>query len=256
MNCKVCGNLSKLIFSGHLLQYDVQYFYCNFCGFLFTEEPYWLEDAYKEPINSTDTGILYRNIALSKITSVVIFFLFNRYGKFLDYAGGYGIFVRLMRDLGFDFCWYDKFSSNLFAHSFDCNINQATDIELVACFEAFEHFVNPIEEIKTLLKLSDNILFSTRLLPKPPPKPEEWWYYGLDHGQHISFFSVKTLKYIANKFNLNFYSNGRSTHLFTIKNVNPILAKFILIGDKVGLFPFVKARMQSMTWKDYESMKK
>lgn len=256
MNCKVCGRLAKPVFSGHLLQYDVQYFYCNYCGFLFTEEPYWMEDAYKEPINITDTGILHRNLSLSKIASVVIFFLFKKHGKFLDYAGGYGIFVRLMRDIGFDFYWHDKFSSNLFARSFDCNINQVTDIELVTCFEAFEHFVNPVEEIKTLLKVSDNILFSTRLLPEPPPKPEEWWYYGLDHGQHISFYSVNTLKYIANKFSLNFYSNGISTHLFLGKKINFIIAKFILIGDKVGLFPYVKARMRSMTRKDYEYIRK
>jgi len=33
-----------------------------------------------------------RNIGSSKITAVILFFLFNPHGKYLDFAGGYGFF--------------------------------------------------------------------------------------------------------------------------------------------------------------------
>lgn len=256
MNCRVCERAANPIFSGYILQYNVQYFYCDYCGFLFTEDPYWLEEAYKESITHLDTGILHRNLLLSKTASIVIFFLFNRNAKFLDYAGGYGIFVRLMRDVGFDFYWHDKFSNNLLARGFGHSIEETRDFELLTCFEAFEHFINPIEDIKKLLEVADDILFSTRILPKRLPKPKEWWYYGLDHGQHISFYSIKTLKYIANRFNLKFYSNEIGTHLFSRKRINPILIKFLLLGGKFGLFPYVKAMMRSKTFKDIEYLRK
>ncbi len=48
-----------------------------------------------------------------------------------------------------------------------------------------------------MLKISRNILFTTTLLPSPMPQPGTWWYYGLEHGQHISFYSLETLQSIA-----------------------------------------------------------
>jgi hypothetical protein len=57
-----------------------------------------------------DTGIMQRNLYLSKITAFILLLFFDCRKKFLDYAGGYGVFVRLMRDYGFDFYWYDKYA--------------------------------------------------------------------------------------------------------------------------------------------------
>ena len=87
--CNICAKKSVFVFSAILLQkYDVKYYHCSNCGFLQTEEPYWLEEAYKDPINIEDTGLIGRNILLSKRTSLILFLLFNRKGRFLDYAGG------------------------------------------------------------------------------------------------------------------------------------------------------------------------
>jgi hypothetical protein len=51
---------------------------------------------------------MQRNINLSKMVATILLLFFDFRRKFLDYAGGYGVFVRLMRDIGFDFYWYDK----------------------------------------------------------------------------------------------------------------------------------------------------
>ena len=116
MKCKICNTPAAAVFKSKLLlKYDVKYFQCSKCDYLFTEEPYWIEEAYKTSINSSDTGIIERNIYYSKIISGLLFFIFGKNFKYLDYAGGTGIFVRLMRDIGFDFYWMDLYSQNPYA---------------------------------------------------------------------------------------------------------------------------------------------
>ncbi len=120
MTCKICGKENKFVFKAKILKkYEISYFHCENCGFLQTEEPYWLAESYKSPINISDTGYLSRNINLSKIVTTLLVSFFDYKKKFLDYAGGYGVFVRLMRDIGFDFYWYDKYTQNLFARGFE-----------------------------------------------------------------------------------------------------------------------------------------
>ncbi|MEN2283868.1 hypothetical protein AAGF08_17130 [Algoriphagus sp. SE2] len=60
-----------------------------------------------------------------------------------------------------------------------------------------------------LFSYSDTILFSTEMYPLPAPKPEEWWYYGLEHVRHIALYSEKTLSQIAKHFNCYYYRIGR-----------------------------------------------
>ena len=217
MICKICSQNANKVFSTTLMdKYQIDYFYCEHCGFLSTEEPYWLSEAYVQPINISDTGYMQRNIQISKILTTVLTLFFDYKGKFVDYGGGYGVLVRLMRDIGFDFYWQDKYTQNLFARGFEWKSVDNTLAEAVTTFETFEHFVHPMEEMKNMLAISKNIIFSTELLPDPIPKPNEWWYYGLDHGQHISFYSERTLKFIAEKYSLNYLHHG-NIHIFTEK---------------------------------------
>ncbi len=254
MNCKICGQDSKKEFSAKILnKYDIEYFHCDNCGFLQTEEPYWLEEAYKESINVSDTGIMSRNLSLSQLSTLILYFFFNKNAKFLDFAGGYGIFVRLMRDIGFDFYWHDKYSENLLARGFE--YNNEDNIELITSFESFEHFDKPIDEIENMLKISKNILFSTELYGETVPDVKKWGYYGLNHGQHISFYSIKTLQYIAKKYNLNLCTNGYSLHLLTEKKINNNLFNLLLRSNKLGLFYILKRCLKSKTMSDWELLK-
>jgi len=248
MTCKICNQQTKQIFKGKILnKYSINYFHCEHCGFLQTEEPYWLEEAYNESINISDTGYIQRNIYLSQKLTILLSLFFNKNGKFLDYAGGYGVFVRMMRDIGFDFYWDDKYTKNLFARGFE--YENGKSYEAVTTFESFEHFVNPMSEIENMLKISKNIIFTTELLPKPIPKPEGWWYYGLEHGQHISFYSEKTLNFIASKFSLNYFNLG-GLHVFTEKYL-PSYLKYLLKFTKFGLHKFLSMRYKSKTWEDH-----
>jgi len=220
MNCKICGNATSEIFRQTILKkYLVTYFHCPVCGFLQTEHPYWLKEAYQQPINITDTGILQRNLLFAQQTAALISNFFDAKGNFLDYAGGYGIFTRLMRDFGFNFFWHDPYAQNIFSRGFEYKNNQ-TSLELLTTFESFEHFDEPLKNLERMLKLSKNILFSTVLLPTPVPEPDSWWYYAPEHGQHISFYSKKTLEYIAQKYHLTFCTNNKNLHLFSNKKIN------------------------------------
>jgi 2-polyprenyl-3-methyl-5-hydroxy-6-metoxy-1,4-benzoquinol methylase len=231
MICKICSSNSGPFSGAEILnKYKIQYFKCPECGFIQTEEPFWLEEAYSEVINRSDIGLIARNIVLSNTTKIILKFLFGKNKKFLDYGAGYGVFVRLMRDFGFDFYWTDKFSDNLFAKDFEADLTGK--YELLTAYEVFEHLVQPAEELEEMLKHSDSILFSTFLVPASNPKPGEWWYYAPDHGQHIALYSKKSLEVLAKKFNLNLYTNGKNLHLFSKKKKSNFVFKIIT-------FPYV-----------------
>lgn len=226
MICKICSNETEPFARARILnKYDIQYYKCPQCGFIQTEDPYWLSEAYSEAINRSDIGLLARNLDLSKTTKSVLIFQFDSNKKFLDYGAGYGVFVRVMRDIGFEFYWMDKYAENIFAKDFEADENEK--YELLTAYEVFEHLDNPAEEMEKMLKYSDNILFSTFLVPSNYPKPDEWWYYATDHGQHISLYSKKSLETLAKKFGLNFYTNGKNFHLFSKKKKNNFIFKII-----------------------------
>lgn len=257
MKCKICGNDTKMIFNRKVLnKYPSNYHQCITCGFIQAEDPFWLDEAYKDPINIDDTGLVARNILFAKRSAAILFFLFNRHKKFVDYAGGYGLFTRLMRDYGFDYYWIDPFTENLFSRGFEFNPSTDKNPEVVTAFECFEHFVEPLTEVEKILKISNNILFSTEIFPFKAPDPDEWKYYSFSHGQHISFYSYESLKAIARKYNLNLYSNGKSFHLLTKIKLNNYLFKSMLILSISGLHLIIKSVMKSKTHLDSEQLKK
>lgn len=215
MKCRICNAESTPIHQATLMnKIQVQYFACPNCGFVQTEEPYWLEEAYSSAISSSDTGVLARNSFLAMVSTVILRTCCKKDARFLDFGGGYGIFTRLMRDLGFDFYWHDKYAANLVARGFEGSISNEKYAGVTA-FENFEHFADPLAEIKTMLEITDFILFSTELVPDPVPAPSEWWYYCLEHGQHISLYSRKTLEQIARQNGLFLVTNGANLHILS-----------------------------------------
>lgn len=226
MQCKICENTSDFFAEARILnKYKVKYFKCINCGFIQTEEPYWLEEAYSDAINHSDIGLLKRNFDLTSPTTNVISKFFNSKEKFIDFGAGYGVFVRIMRDNGYDFYWQDKYCNNIYAKDFV--FIKGKKYELLTAYEVFEHLPDPVKEMKEMLEFSDNLLFSTYIIPDNNPKPNEWWYYATDHGQHVSLYSKKSLEILAMKFNKNLYTNGKNIHLITDKKLSSILFKML-----------------------------
>jgi len=254
MKCRICGNESVKVFNACVMnKYHIDYFRCDGCDFLQTQEPYWLKESYaKGAISSLDTGVLFRNLHYSKVTSWIIYFLLNAKESFLDYGGGYGVFTRLMRDIGFDFYWHDPYAENILSRGFEGSVDGAKKYEALTAFENFEHFVDPIHEIEKLIGLTDTVIFSTELVPERLPKPNEWWYYCFGHGQHVSLYSHKTLKFIAQKYHLNLYSYESNYHILSRRKLSEFKFRFILKVFTLSLPKIIK--IESRTFPDFVAL--
>jgi 2-polyprenyl-3-methyl-5-hydroxy-6-metoxy-1,4-benzoquinol methylase len=257
ITCKICSCSSDLLFTKKVLnKYDVKYYQCSNCKFIQTEQAHWLNEAYENIITSLDIGLVGRNIYVSTVTAALLHNFFNTRGKYLDYGGGYGMLVRLMRDKGYDFYRQDKFCENLFSKNFDIeDISHNGDFELVTAFELFEHLINPLGEIESMLGYSNSIFFSTELQPERN-NINTWEYLALETGQHIALYHKNTLKEIARKFNLNLYSNGRNLHLLTVKKINSFTYALLTKRKIAFLYNTLFSHQDSYLLKDYNSVKK
>lgn len=251
LQCRLCAyEITHSIFRGRNPWADVDYYECPRCSYVQTQQPTWLSAAYENPINASDTGIMVRNLANLELVISTLALLGCRRQKVVDCAGGYGILVRMLRDKGFDAYWNDPYASNLLSKGFDYTGGEAG---LVTAFEAFEHFVHPLAEARKLTSISANILISTNLIPSPAPLPNQWWYYGLGHGQHIGFFRVETLKYLAQVLGLALLTDGQSLHLLSKKKLSIRKWKFLRKMAKVQ--PSLLTRgLTPKTWPDHLAM--
>jgi Methyltransferase domain len=225
MHCKICSSDTQHLFREEvLLKYDVSYYKCKNCSFIQTEAPYWLEEAYEDSISACDVGVAQRGLLWRAALKRIINNYFDPNLKFVDYGGGTGLLVRFMRDAGFNFYRYDLYGKNTFARGFDISDVQNGDakFELLTAFEVFEHLEDPLSDIEQMFRLSDSLLFSTLLQPLDTNKlnPKDWNYFSPETGQHIAFYTSKTLNKIALKFGCNFYSDGEDVHLLTFKELD------------------------------------
>lgn len=256
-NCNICHTPQNPVFTGKILQkHTIQYYECPNCGYINTEKPYWLEEAYSDAIASSDTGYVYRNYEFAKRVSRIIKQNFDKNSTFLDYGAGYGMFVRLMRDFGFQFYYYDLYCKNLFA----IGLEKPMDFKANAfiALEVFEHIENPAEEVEKILQNTDTILFSTLLRKNNYTSVNDWWYFSPETGQHISIYTKKSLQELANRFGLALYSNGKDIHVLSKKKIKWYSMKFDLYRSyfiKI-IENFLHFKRPSLMQSDYIEVKK
>lgn len=228
MTCKICSSPSSQYLVAEVLgKYQVAYYKCTACQFIQTEEPYWLEEAYSSAITKLDLGLVMRNELMTPVVKAVINKWSNPNGKFVDYGGGYGMLVRMMRDRGYDYYRQDTYCANLYAESFDIADLPPFKADLLSAFEVFEHLVDPASELEKMLALSDSVLFSTMVQTSDNVTPETWWYFTPETGQHIALYSRASLEALAKRFKLNYCWNEQDIHLFTRKPISNNLFKTV-----------------------------
>ena len=217
----MCYSESKFTFTKLILnKYKVNYYECNACKSLQTEEPYWTTELYENSnLVKEDFGVMYRLFRNQE----KIFILSKLLGlkKGLDWGGGDGILCRSLRDYCLNFYTVDKFTNSSYAQEFI--ISDYSSLDLITSLEVFEHLDKPKNDIDFLFNLNSKTIFIQSKLYKNQNK--DWDYLYADHGEHIFFYSEIALEAIAKKFNyeLKIYNNEYS--LFYKKNC---LSKFKL----------------------------
>ena len=258
MACPICSGVMESSFKAEVLgKYLAQYEICNSCGFLRVNEPHWLDEAYSSAIAAADTGLVMRNISLACKVAGTLYWVTGDTGKgqYLDAAGGYGMLTRLMRDLGFNFFWSDKYCSNLLVPGFEYSKSRGR-CTVVTAMEVLEHLTDPVSFIEEALSLSgaETLLFTTELYEGSPPKADDWWYYTFATGQHIGFFQRRTLETIGKKLDFNFAS-ANGIHIFSKKVINEKLLALVTGRWTARVAPWwIRRRLGSRTITDHEQM--
>jgi Methyltransferase domain len=249
--CKVCAEPSMFFGQTNVLKkYLVRYFRCGTCGFIQTETPFWLEEAYSSAIASQDVGIMQRNILNCELTSAVLNLLFPDISSAIDYGAGHGVFVRLMRDNGFNFYWSDPHATNDYARGFE--YKEDSKYDFLTAFEVLEHLADPVTELSKLMSLSDNVFVSTCIVPQRVTGLSDWWYFMPSSGQHISFYTPESLRLLAARFGRSLLSVG-PYHLFSKKPKERLLYR-VAINPRIA--PIVNRiyRRPSLTESDFLTM--
>lgn len=206
-------------------RHQVDYFHCLGCGLIQAEPSYWSTEAYAQAVSALDVGLVRRNLDFAGRLQDILPRHFDAKGRFLDYAGGYGLLVRLMRDAGYDFQRHDPLCANIFAQGFDVPDLSGHRFELITAFELLEHLEEPVSVVGLLLEHSDSLLFSTRLQPVPAPAAvDDWWYFWPQTGQHVTFYTLRALRLLAEQTQTVLYTDGTALHLLTRRNLtaNPL----------------------------------
>jgi hypothetical protein len=211
--CPICAEATVDYGTQTVLgKYPADYRQCTSCGVVFVADPTWLEEAYAEPINEEDSGLLQRCAMMSKKASLILAGERITKGRFLDWGGGYGTFSRMMRDRGYDFFHSDPYTNNLFARGFEDQ--PGTRYDLITAFEVFEHLGDPYAELAPTAARTDRLLFTTGILPEPAPAVDDWFYFGPEHGQHITLHTTESLRVLGERLGFQLATNGYNLHLY------------------------------------------
>ena len=252
--CPVCAAQPQPAFTALILRrHTVPFQHCTACGNLYSETPYWLDEAYSSAIASADVGLVMRNQMLAAKLRVLPFHLFDARGKFLDTAGGTGLLVRMLRDAGYDFRWEDPHCDNALASGFEAAPDE-TGFEVVTAMEVLEHLHSLLPFIEQQLARSRtrSLLFTTELFEGAPPA-RDWWYYAFEMGQHVGFFQQRTLATIAQRFGVHFHSAG-GLHLFTALDLDPARYRRLARRPRPWQRWQAERALRSLTQQDFARM--
>lgn len=194
--CKICSANTSVITDD---QFDLLYYSCGRCGFIFTDDKSYLtaekeREHYLKHDNSFESEgyvHMFREFIKTAIEP------FNNIGRALDFGCGHGpVLAELLREKGIRTDIYDKY----FADDGSFRNNQ---YDLITATEVVEHLNDPIDTLKLLvgcLSTKGILAIMTRFHPENDDIFKDWWYRRDD--THISFYSPRTFHHIAKTFNM------------------------------------------------------
>ena len=191
--------------------FDGTYERCDGCGSLQVRNPDWMGDAYRGAFTGEDTGAVQRTIYNQMVISWLYKLLrLRRSASLLDFGGGEGLLVRLLRDIGINATFHDRYGSGAFASSFR---HDGEPSVVVTSFEVWEHFLDPSESIDEIFRLAPRHVFISTLLYRG--EGPDWWYLAPGHGQHVFFYTRAAMDLVAQRFGYHSYVFKGTYILFT-----------------------------------------
>lgn len=230
--CRLCGGSLKHIFNLRLLhRHNINYSECEKCQSVQTENPYWLDEAYKKANEQNlDIGAIQRNLhnVAACYAIAKVFGLKN----VVDFGGGEGLLCRMLRDYGANCYVVDKYREPTYGKGFTEPDFESPD--LLLAFELLEHLPNPKLDLEVLFNYNSKVLmFSTEIYSN---QKKDWWYFAPESGQHVFFYSMKSLHFLAAKYSYSLViSGGFIVFLKDVSRFRKLLAKIVLKGRIVRL---------------------
>ena len=193
--CRLCDGELRHQFNQRILdKYEVQYFACVKCHSLQTEEPHWLEEAYKNNISNLGTGAVQRNI--NNFAFCYTFCQIFDVKIAVDYGASDGLLCRFLRDHNVDCYAYDKYARSTYAQDFSAS--RSGGIDLLTAFEVLEHLPHPHTDLDEIFSFDPKYLLCTT---EPyNGQSSDWWYLANDTGQHVFFYSIPGINLVAKKY--------------------------------------------------------
>ena len=192
-------------------QIKVTYSVCNTCHFIHKDKEYHVD---REEENRQYS--LHNNSFESEGYVKIFVDLINDFikplgitKKVLEYGSGPGpVLKELLVREGYSVFDFDPYFNN--------NVEYQDNMyELITSTEVVEHFNNPLDDFKhlsSLLEIDGYLVIMTKFRTMEISEFLNWWYRR--DTTHISFYTLKTFEYLADKFNLK---------LVTTNNVNVIV---------------------------------
>lgn len=254
-SCRVCQGPARILFRKRILNgLEISYFECGSCGHVQSEEPYWLDQVYRDLSFQRDTGIADRCLWTAQTTVALAYLLRIRADSVcLDWGGGTGLFVRICRDYGMDFRYHDRYAQNVFARGFEFDETRASpSVTLMTAFEVLEHFRDPARDFLELVRHNpEYILVSTKLYNGAG---EDWWYFS-DDGQHVAVYSRASLQFLARQHGFSLMTDGSHLHLLTRRRLRRGTLKSCF-KSRYRLSARYRKRHGSRIFSDFEQMRK
>lgn len=250
-HCPICGARTRPFGRAVVLDdVNASFSRCPSCWAVVADEPTWLEHAYTDAIARHDIGLISRNIQLAEDVSRTVMYCLPTATSFIDFGAGNGMFVRMMRDRGFDFRYFDPYGPNIFAECFEVVDAPSPGADVITALEVVEHLRDPIAELSPFVRNSDLLLVSTTLVAEEAPPLDSWWYYSLSSGQHITLLSARSLGILASALGFRVASFGT----FHVLSREPINALRLRVTLRLPCLPQRRSRRGSLLETDYEQL--
>jgi hypothetical protein len=150
-------------------------------------------------------------------------------------------------------------TENVFAHGHEASDLRAQRYDLVTGFEVLEHLEDPVGALSEVAAVSDRLLVTTQMLPDPTPHPTQWWYYALSTGQHITFYTPRSLDLLAERLGFDGVVTGSFVHLLhrgPVSRVARALVARPALAFGAGLLSTVLDRRHSLLPADLQVLER